>query len=382
MALPNSYTFDNDTLANHAWESVSHNCINLLTSGGETLLPMLAAKGRIFGVPDTEFRRDDFFYADPGDTTYAGVVPGSFTGVALGKTNQEFVSSMLFSFQEWQNDIPWPTTFPGTGGDLPNAILSHVRAKAATIFDMEEAAFVRGATSETGTYAAYAPCSTDEDYDTATDKMPMSLLGLYTSGTATSGDVADIDKSDEKFANIKEDDTGQWAPTKTGGTANGSALHTDLRTALRNATFGMERPTMWLTAGLVWDKLANNLTGLAALNQPAQTDVAHSPNAPIYVAGLPVYWTRYLADKHILWDFAAGATAHYPVLGLNMNSLRLDIPVGGGLYGKPGLNYVRKISNTQVRENFTGSFYRIAAKRQMTLDGGRRSFAAVSGITL
>lgn len=379
MALPNSITFDNDTLANHAWESVSHNCVNLLTKGGETLLPMLAAQGRIFGVPDTEHRRDDFFYAEPGDTTYAGVRPGTFgTGVALGQTSAEFLSSMYFTFQEWQNNIPWPTTFP-QGGDAMSAVMGHVKAKAAKIFEQEEAAFVRGATSISGTYAAYAPFSGDTDFDNTTDKMPMSLLGLYCSGTATSSGV---DDSAQTFANIKEDDTAEWAPTKTGGTPNGSNLHNDLRLAEANATFGSERPTMWLTALAVWDKLATNLVGMAALNQPAQTDVGHGVRQAIYVSGTPVYWSRFLADNSVLWDFAAGATAHYPILGLNMNSLRLDVPVGGGAFGAPGLNYVRKISNTQVRESFTGSFYRIAAKRQMTLDGGRRSFAALSGITL
>lgn len=375
-----TFTHDNDTLATVAWNYSNSNLLNLLTKEGETLIPELARRGRVFAVPDTEQMSQPYFFAAPGDDTYAAVTPGSFgTGASLGVTSVEFMTQLAFTHVEWQNNVIWPTSMPG-GTDL-NFHMARAEAKRKQIFNMEEALLVRGGVDITTDYAAYPPHSGDSGYSSS---FPMSLLGLYALGTETSGVHNDIDKSDEKFANATVDHVPQFAPTKTLTTAaNGSDLLQDIMLALGNASYGAERPNYGLTGFRPWAKIAALTREYGAVPQPATADIVKDPSTAMMVAGIPFVWTRFLADADTEWDFTTGATsgtAQYPILLLNLNSLRMNVPVGGSEVA--GLQFVRKASAVQVQEQKTQSYYRIIAKRSYSLDNGRRSFGAVEGITL
>lgn len=373
-------THDNDTLATIAWNYTNKNLLNLLTKEGETLIPELARRGRIFAVPDTEQMTQPFYYADPGDTTYAATTVGAFgTGATVGVTSVEFATQLSFTHVEWQNNVIWPTSMPG-GTDL-NFHMARAAAKRAAIFNMEEALLVRGGVNITTDYAAFPPHSGDTDYNSAN---PMSLLGLYALGTETSGIDGDIDASNEKFAGILVDDVPEFAPTKTlTSAANGSDLLQDLMLATGNASYGAERPN-YITSGFrPWAKVAQLTREFGAVPQPATADIVKDPSTAMMIGGIPYVWTRFLADADKEWDFTTGATngtTQYPILLLNLNSLRMNVPVSGGEVD--GLNYVRKASQVQVQETKTQSYYRIIAKRSYSLDNGRRSFGAVEGITL
>lgn len=382
MALPNSITYDNDQLATSFWKQTNDNFVNLLTKEGETFLPKLAASGRIFAVPDSEIGSDTFFYADPGDTSIVGVEPSTYgTGATLGVTSAEFQSEFFWNFREWQNNVIWPTTEVAH----PMNMGKRVRAKRAVLFNREEAVFVRGATTLTGSYAINAPYSGDTDYDTSATKHPMSLLSLFASGCVKggSGGTTSGDKSAEKFMNLKQDDTDEWAPTvRTASAANGSGLLRDITYGLQAATFGDRSPNYGMTALDVWEYIAHINRGYAALPQPMGSDLVKGPRATIMVGGVELGWSRFLADKSTVWDLTSAATSCYPLLFLDLGSLRLDVPAGGGEMGGGGLSYVRKISGVQVMEQQTQSFYRIAAKRALRIENGRRSFLAVDGVTL
>lgn len=382
MALPNSTTYDNDQLATSAWKYSNDNFINLLTKEGEKLLPALASHGRIFAVPDTEQMSDTFFYAAPGDETYTGVAPSSYgTGATLGVTSAEFQSEIFFTHKEWQNNVIWPTTEVAH----PMNAMKRVKVKRAVIFNREEALLVRGATTIDGTYAINAPHSGDTDFSAGVDRHPMSLLSLYASGCVKGGSAGTTsgDKSAEKFAGVKEDDTSEWAPTVTATSAsNGSGLLADFALALASASYGAHSPNYCLTALSIWNKLISLNIGYSALPQPLSTDLVKGGNGTIMVGGVPLNWSRYLADKSTAWDLTDAVQAEYPILLLDLNSLRMNVPAGGGEMGGEGLQFIRKISNVQVQERQTQSFYRICAKRSYSIDGGRRSFGAIEGVTL
>lgn len=384
MALPNSTTYDNDQLATSAWKYSNDNFINLLTKEGEKLLPALASKGRIFAVPDTEQMSDTFFYAAPGDETYTGVAPSAYgTGATLGVTSAEFQSEIFFTHKEWQNNVIWPTTEVAH----PMNMAKRVRVKRAVIFNREEALLIRGATTLTGTYAINAPHSGDTDYSAGTSRHPMSLLSLYATGCAKGGQAGTTagDKSAETFAGVKEDDTSEWAPTVTAANAaNGSDLLRDFTKAIANASYGAAAPNFGLTGLNIWEYVSNLQREYGALPQPMSADLVKDPTSALMIGGIPLIWSRYLADSSSSWNFATGvsATANYPILLLDLNSLRMNVPAGGGEMGGEGLQFIRKISGVQVQEQQTQSFYRICAKRSYSIDGGRRSFGAVSGVTL
>ena len=375
-----SLTHDNDTLATIAWNYTNKNLLNLLTKEGETLIPELARRGRIFAVPDTEQMTQPFYYADPGDTTYAATTVGEFgPGATVGVTSAEFCTQLAFTHVEWQNNVIWPTSMPG-GTDL-NFHMARAAAKRAAIFNMEEALLVRGGVAITTDYAPFPPHSGDDSYNAAN---PMSLLGLYTLGTTTSGIHGDIDATDEKFAGVIVDNVVEFEPTKTITTAaNGADLLQDLMLAQGNASYGAERPN-YITSGFKpWAKVASLTREFGAVPMPASADVVHNPNQSITIMGIPYVWTRFLADADKEWDFTTGqtnGTSQFPILLLNLNSLRMNVPVNGGEVD--GLNYIRKASTVQVQEAKTQSYYRIIAKRSYSLDNGRRSFGAVEGITL
>lgn len=381
MALPDNYTYDNDTLATLAWQTTNNNLNNLLTVEGEMLIPELANRGRIFAVPNTEIWTNTAFYDGPGDDTYRGTTPGTAgTGSTLGQTTNEFLTKSVWSHFEWQNNVTFETTMP-PGIDGMNYMRDMVVAKRAEIFEREESLLLRGATTVTGSYAINAPYSGDTDYN-STDLHPMSLLSLYATGCVKGGAAGTTsgDKSAEKFANISEDDNTKWVPTVTAtGAANGSELVADFRKAIANATYGRRSPNYGMTGIDVWSKLAGLIFDKAALPQVQTPDVVKNPQSAIMIAGIPLVWTRYLADKTSAWDFTGASQSEYPILLLDLNSLRMNVPVAGG---EMGFQFIRKISNIQVRELQTRSFYRICAKRSYTLDNGRRSFGAVEGVTL
>lgn len=381
MALPDNYTYDNDTLSTLAWQSTNNNLNNLLTKEGEKLIPELSARGRTFGVPNTEQWTNTAFYDDPGDATFRGVTPGTAgTGATLGQTTKEFLTKTVFTHKEWQNNVTFETTMP-PGIDGMDYMRDLVVAKRAVVFNREEALLIRGADTLTGAYAINAPYAADDDFDSVNGH-PMSLLSLYASGCVKGGAAGSVsgDKSAQKFANISEDDNTEWVPTVTAtGNANGSVLVADFRKAIANASYGPQSPNYALTGIDIWSQFAGLIFTQSALPQIQNIDVVKDPASAIMVAGIPLVWTRYLADKTSAWDFTGASQSEYPILLLNLKSLRLNIPVSGG---EMGFQFIRKISNIQVRELQTRSFYRICAKRSYSIDNGRRSFGAIEGVTL
>ena len=202
---------------------------------------------------------------------------------------------------------------------------------------------------------------------------PMSLQAIYhSSSTPTMED--DGDTTNETFANVKTDDVAKWQPTyQVGSNTDHSTLFADLQSAILDSSFSeVERPTHVYMALASFEKMLSLLRADAALPDPVRVDMGKEGTVPF--GGVTCDWSRYLGPA-VDWDVthAENATATYPILGVNWNSLRLNT-VRAGSPGSDNIGFIRQLGDMQAHPLKTNLFKRIEWKRQWSVDNGRRSF--------
>lgn len=382
MAFPNTgISYPADTLATVAWQSVSKNLTNLINQGGEQVIAELSRRGRIFVTPDVEHLVTPVMHADPGDTTYVGYKPDNYgAGATVANSSADFLASARYTYVAQSDNVSWGQSHPkGTDLDFHMAM---AKAKAAVILQREESALLLGNyTADGDNPVSVAPYEGDAEFDGSTFK-PMSLKAIYCAGTQFPGDGG-ASEATEEFAGIIGSDSAQWIPqVTTTGAVSGSALLTDIETTLAACFFNeTERANYGLIGRSVWSKLNALLRVESALPQPMGTDIVRNPSQAVNVGGVPFVWHRMLNTADALNDYAASsATVTYPIFLLNLNSLRLNIPYGGGEV--EGLPFVRRIGQPYLVPTTTNWSYRLEWKRQYSLDNGRRSFGYINGVTL
>ena len=72
--------------------------------------------------------------------------------------------------------------------------------------------------------------------------------------------------------------------------------------------------------------------------------------------------------------------AEQPVLGVNWNSLRLNVVRAGGIESDK-VGFIRQIGGLQPHPALTNLFKRLEWKRCWSLDNGRRSFFKINDYT-
>lgn len=384
MAFPNTgIAYPADTLATVAWQSVSKNLTNLINQGGEQVIAELSRRGRIFVTPDVEHLVTPVMHADPGDTTYVGYKPDNYgAGATVANSSADFLASARYTYVAHSDNVSWGQSHPkGTDLDFHMAM---AKAKAAVILQREESALLLGNyTADGDNPVSVAPYEGDAEFD-GTNFKPMSLKAIYTAGTQFPGDGG-ASEAAEEFAGIIGSDAAQWIPQVVDTTAaNGSALLADIEGLLAACYFNTEESADYgLIGRAVWSKLNALLRAESALPQPMGTDIVRNPAQAVNVGGVPFVWHRMLNTKDLLNDYTdtGGAqTVAYPIFLLNLKSLRLNIPYGGGEV--EGLPFVRRIGQPYLVPTTTNWSYRLEWKRQYSLDKGRRSFGYLNDVTL
>lgn len=382
MAFPNTgIAYPADTLATVAWQSVSKNLTNLINQGGETLIKELTSRGRIFVTPDVEHLVTPVMHADPGDTTYVGYKPDNYgAGATVANSSADFLATARYTYVAQSDNVSWGQSHPkGTDLDFHMAM---AKAKATVILQREESALLLGNyTADGDNPVSVAPYEGDAEFD-STNFKPMSLKAIYAAGTQFPGDGG-LSEAGEEFAGIIGSDSAQWIPqVPTTSAVNGSALIADIEDALSAACYSpMECVDYGLVGRDIWKKLNSLLRQESALNQPLKADLVRNPTQAVMCGDVPIVWHRMLNTKDALNDYAvSSATVCYPFFLLNLKSLRLNIPYGGGEV--EGLPFVRRIGQPYLVPDRTNWSYRLEWKRQYSLDNGRRSFAYINGVTL
>ena len=363
-----TYTQTIDTLTTAAIDEATKDLANLVNEGGEKVLKKMQSKGRIFVVNDAEKVKHPVLYGS-GSTllfdpdTFAGA---SGTGIS-GHAAEEIMSFAQFHMSAGTRNINYPQAMPA-GNHIPyisNAIKMHMM----DILNLEEKQFLVG-NADGSTHAIVGAFVGDGGYDAT---LPTNLIGIVDT-TASS-----------RFAGIAWDDEATLAHWKA-GTAVATADSPDemsewgptLDAAILDCSYSeTERPDWFLTTQAVYKNLLTALRAKSQINDAVLANLGTTTEVPY--AGVTVDWSRYLV-KDALWNVGAGTAAFNPLVGINTNSLRLNVVAGGGVSdGK--LGFVQKVGSTQTHAAATQLFDRGQYKRCWSLDGGRRSFVQVEGIT-
>ena len=88
-----------------------------------------------------------------------------------------------------------------------------------------------------------------------------------------------------------------------------------------------------------------------------------------------------MLETDVIWDPADSSfAAEHPVIGVNWNSLRLNVVRAGGI-DNDKVGFIRQIGNLQPHPTLTNVFKRLEWKRAWSFDNGRRSFFQITDFT-
>lgn len=385
-----TYTQTVNTLSTVALDTMTKDLTNLINEGGEKMLKHMAAKGRIFMVNDAEKLKHPVAYGTGEATTYFQA--DTFAGVAgsLETAAQEHLKYAQFLLHAATKNINYPQAMPA--GNLIPYVTNTMRANMMGILNEEENVFMRGENSGTGTEVIQGAITGDNgDGGTyQTSNLPASLAGVVNpyKGVEEDGDAVAGPDNYATFGGLDGNDHSHWNPLRvaTTGGGNASKILEDLQTAILNASFSeTERPDLFMTTQGIYEAFIDLLRAKSRINDGVIADLGTTSQIPF--AGSMVDWSRYLdADK--IWDFdwTEGSSSgddratEFPVIGINSNSLRLNTVAGGGV-SEESLGFVQKVGSTQLHAQLTNLFDRVQWKRCWSVDGGRRSFVTIGGIT-
>jgi len=366
------YTQKINNLTTVAIDEATSDLANLVTEGGEKVLRKMQSSGRIFVVNDAEKVKHPVLYGS-GSTGYFD--PASpLTGVTSDDTNalnvaaDEILAYAQFHLYSATRNINYPQAMPA--GDVIPYISSTIKMNMMDILNKEEKLFLCGIdTGLAGTEARNYPLVGDEA-DTA--PLPMSVGALiYSADTGSTTKFAGIDQDAADFAH--------WAPQLVNcAAADPSATQwfEALDSAILTSSFSdTERPDWILTTKQCYTDLLTKLRALSQINDAVLANLGTTDEIPY--AGCMIDWSRYLAKDNI-WDVTGSSNAECPILGLNTNSLRLNVVAGGGV-NEDSLGFVQKVGATQKHAAKANIFDRVQYKRNWSVDGGRRSFFQIEG---
>ena len=374
MAATTLATYDLDNMVTTAIDTMSTDPVNMLTDSGEKFLKTAAQRGRIFVVNDAENVRHTLIYDGGNDTVL--YVPDDLDGTpavnSLSAAATEVVTQNLFTLQAASRNINFPQSQPA--GNVMDYVATVVKANMMEILNQEEALFVRGNTTAAGAETIRGCYVGDTNY---TAGYPLSLPGLIQAGTSYHNtNLTDV------FAGVKASEVAKHVPYQTTGTQGSgiaTALMSDLQMAVLNSSYSdIERPTHCYMSMVMFEKFLKTLRADAALPDPVHTNLGLEGTATF--AGLTVDWHRML-ETDVIWDPADSSfAAEHPVIGVNWNSLRLNVVRAGGI-DNDKVGFIRQIGNLQPHPTLTNVFKRLEWKRAWSFDNGRRSFFQITDFT-
>ena len=375
-----SYTIELDTMVSTALDTYSRDPINALTDSGEKFLKTAAQQGRVFVVNDAENVRHPVMY-DHG-TNSALYEPDKISGAqdagtALSAAAKEILTHARFTLQAATRNINMPQSQPA--GNLIDYVSSVVKANMMHILNEEEQLFVRGVAGAPGTgTASQKRGAALEDADYAAG-IPGSLPGFLLGSTANSEQGSTVT---ETFAGLKTSEIAKWSPYQVdseGTSGKHDKIFNDLQKAILYSSYSeVERPTHCYMTLDSFEAVLEKLRTDAALPDPVRADMGKEGTIPF--GGITLDWSRYLS-KEAMWDgTGVAATATYPMLGINWNSLRLNTVRAGGI-GDDSIGFIRQIGDMQPHPTLSNVFKRIEWKRCWSVDNGRRSFFTIYGLT-
>ena len=389
-----SYSQTIDTLSTVALDTMTTDLANLVNEGGEKMLKTMSAKGRIFVVNDSEKIKHAVMHGTGETTTYfpADELDGAPSTNNLAATAQEHLVYAQFLMPAATKNINYMQAMPA--GNLVPYVSTVIKANMMGILNEEENLFIRGESSGTGTEVIHGAITGDDAGDSGTwsdTYKPITLSAVVNpyaqvpidgGGESGTGNYA-------TFANIDGGTYSHWNPQRVGSAGDSGKcdkLLEDVQNAILVAGFSeTERPDLFWTSQGVYESFLDLLRAKSRINDGLLANLGTTSMIPF--AGAAVDWSRYL-DADVIWDFDFNDTGgggddrstQHPLIGMNTSSLRLNVVAGGGVTDEK-LGFIQKVGSTQTHPTKTNLFDRVQWKRQWSVDGGRRSFVTIGGIT-
>jgi hypothetical protein len=310
-------------------------------------------------------------------------------------------------------NINFPQAMPA--GDLVSYVDTRIKMTMIDLFNSEERLLLTGEQNADGINRYRSPFYGDTAYGKTTASsdaekddlckyeagIPTNLPSYLMGGTqncgvdfdgGASGSTA-VDASTAMFCGIKMSDFptaeydqphleawgGSGADFNYNTAGDGKALFNSLQTAILTSTYSeVERPTDVWTSLEAFTGIIAALRLDGALPDPVRANMGKEGSIPF--GGLNIDWHRYLATDAI-WNPASESTAAVPLLGLNFNSLRLNLVKRGGGMPHDEVGMFESVGDMELAHQLPILYKRVQWKRQLSWDKGRRSNFIITGMT-
>ena len=417
MAFPraSTYTRTLDTLASMSLDTRTSDVHSTVTDFGEKFIKTLNNKGRVFVVNDAEGLRHPVASTGAEPITYFTPDDMGGSGSSVYKfetTAKDPLSQIQFTMPVGAININFPQAMPA--GDLVSYVDTRIKMTMIDLFHSEERLLLLGEQNADGIPRYRAPFYGDTSYgktdvsggDSEKDDqcvyeagIPTNLPSYLMGGTQNSGVDIDgggggtsVDAKDKMFAGIKMSDfpaaeydqphlqaAGTHAALGTTTATDGKNFMNALQNAILTSTYSeTERPTDIWTSLAVFTKFIHFLREDGALPDPVRANMGKEGSIPF--GGLNMDWHRYL-DTHAIWNPASYGTAAVPVLGINFNSLRLNLVKRGGAMPHDEVGMFENVGDMELAHQLPILYKRVQWKRQLSWDKGRRSNFIITGLT-
>ena len=425
-----SYSRTLDTLASMSLDTRTSDVHSTVSDFGEKFIKTLNQKGRVFVVNDAEGLRhpvagtgsEDITYFTPDNMGAGTATAASDTGqYNFETTAKDPLTQIQFTMPVAAININFPQAMPA--GDLVSYVDTRVDMVMRDLFNREENLLLLGESNNSGTAIYRSPFRSDDTYGlddgdsgssadafeqtSYTAGLPSNLPSFFMGGTTASGckvsvdGGASYDASAKMFAGIKLTDfcANSASPTAAeilkydqplkhattadadlSDDASARLIFDDLQTAILKATYSeTERPTdIWTTLGC-FTKFIDYLRKDGALPDPVRANMGKEGTVPF--GGLAIDWHRYLEDD-VVWNpgSSTDTDTSTPLLGINFNSLRLNLVKRGGGMPHDEVGMFESVGEMELAHLLPILYKRVQWKRQLSWDRGRRSSFMITGL--
>lgn len=389
MAFPLSWTEALDTLVNTTLNTYTSDAAWAVNDNGEKLLKKMAERGRVFNeINDADMVEHplivgsdtnwDYYRGsrETGGVTYA-------TGT-LATTQQAPFTMARSSIQDVAANLVVPEDILQRPVQKQmDVVEALVQRQLKQFFREQESYLVTGTSNAAAAAISLAPSVVDAAFGAGTDyDIPsFSFLGLALEGCGqtSSAQYATAAATSRSFMGVDPATVGEWNVygdfvddgAKVSLDTNGETVYEYLQKyIIQVSRYGMdEMVTDFVVTPEMYEEVLVYLRSKSDINDTVLANLATATEIP--VAGTMLDFHHFLQNDDN-WDIGSqtSAEAVHPIIGLNMNSLRLNMVYGAA----DDQGWLKPISDFLPVDTSTNFFKRLHARCCFSLDNGRRSF--------
>lgn len=372
---------DQNTLATIAVNGQSTNLTQIINDGGEKVIQELANLGRIFVVPDAERFSHPLLIADSGSSTVRYRRDDFGAGAAIGTASVDIMTNAKYDIVARTRNINFPQDM--AGGQLYNYMSAAGQANSVSMFrELESELLLGNSTADGGAPLANDPYEGDTNYSSVDAAMSMMSITKASTGYG----ITAHNPTTDSFAGLDSASYANWKPNKFAVAASTAVTVADLDDAFRANDYGpLERTTHTYLGKTGFNELVAEVRTTATHNDAMNANLGL--DGKIQIGSGVVDWHRMLDTVDELWDYenATTAVACYPILLMNLKSLRLNIVAAGTVSDggfaaqkDPKIGFLKQFPGIHMHPALNSMYKRVSMLSSYSLEHGRRGFSQMS----